>query len=429
MTLNPERASLRVLALGAYLKNRACLIDSDNLYWSPMHGDLKDPKACQALSDSVEHLIDISTGPLDLIVHDMHPDFYSTVLAQKISASQAIDCIAVQHHHAHIGAVMAEYGLSGSVLGLALDGAGWGEDQTIWGGEMLLVDGANCKRLGHLARLALPGGDAGALEPWRMAVSALLATGRGDEILSRLGRRISSERIEMVRSMLVNGVNAPLTSSAGRWFDVAAALLGLCDVQAHDAQAAQLLEGAAQKWLSKYPITHKECESKVIDDSNPNNENGLRGRAIITEDLTLDLAPLLDALLTRDQRIVESEVDVGRKAAEFHLNLVSGLVEWVIKALGRNPGIKRVCLSGGCFHNKILKTRLKDALEAIQLEVYLPRDEKELTLGGGERSLQSKHALANKGLGKELVGCGDAGIALGQAWVGVQYLTHSQTAI
>ncbi|MEV4780285.1 carbamoyltransferase HypF, partial [Burkholderia sp. LMU1-1-1.1] len=167
-------AGLAVLACGAWLKNAACLLDRDGVRWSAPHGDLDDPDNCAALAASAAALARAGAPPA-AIAHDLHPDFYSTRLAGELAARLDVPAIAVQHHHAHIGALAAEHGLREPLIGLALDGVGYGSDGAAWGGELLLVDGAAWRRLGHLRPLALPGGDAAAREPWRMAAAALQA--------------------------------------------------------------------------------------------------------------------------------------------------------------------------------------------------------------------------------------------------------------
>ena len=379
MTLSISGESPRVLAFGAYLKNRACLLEDGNIHWSCLHGDLQDPKACQALVESIRLMIHNAGGTIDLIAHDMHPDFFSTVLANQLSQSERLPRIAVQHHHAHIGAVASEYELIGPVLGIALDGSGWGGDHTIWGGELLLVDGSKAHRLGHLQQLALPGGDFASKQSWRMAASALHHLGMRHEITKRLGDRAGLKNAEMIKYMLDNKLNSPIASSAGRWFDAAASLLGLCDYQIFEAEAAQLLETSATRWLKSHPQSQGS------------------GSARVTDELVLELGPVIKQLLDD----YPSEID--RLAAQFHLDLIDGLTAWVMKAQSQYPNINKVCLSGGCFHNAILREGLKSALEAKNLQVYLPSGRQ------GD--------------------CGDSGLALGQAWVGVQYLKMGLTLV
>ena len=158
----PAAAPARVLACGAWLKNRACLIDGDRVHWSANHGDLYGTEARGALDASVDWLLLQASGPVEAIAHDLHPDFHSTDVALALADQLGVPAIGVQHHHAHIAVVQAEAGLDEPVIGIAMDGVGLGTDDTAWGGEFLRVDGAGWKRLGHLPPLPLPGGDVAA---------------------------------------------------------------------------------------------------------------------------------------------------------------------------------------------------------------------------------------------------------------------------
>ena len=293
-------------------------------------------------------------GPLDAIAHDLHPDFESTRLAQVLAAELGIRAVPVQHHHAHIAVVQAEADDDAPVIGLALDGMGLGADRTTWGGEMLSVHGARFQRLGHLGALALPGGDVAAREPWRMAASLLHMLGRADQIVPRLGPRVGDGLARGVQTMLVRGLNCPTTTAAGRWFDAAAGLLGFADRQAREAEAAVALERAATEWLA--------------DHADPE-----------LPDTTLDLTALGHALA--DAR------NPAEGAAIFHLALARALADAATGA-ARAHGVACIALGGGCFHNRLLTRRLTTALEAAGLAVRLPRVDR-----------------------------GDAGLALGQAWV------------
>jgi len=169
----PEPAPARVLACGAWLKNTACLLDGGTVWMSPLHGDLGTPEARGALLESVAQLQQMAGGPIEAVAHDLHPDFFSTGVAQQLAHKLGVPAIAVQHHHAHIAHVQAQHAPGQALLGWALDGVGLGADHTAWGGELLLVQGATFERIQHLPPLHLPGGDAAAREPWRMAVAAL----------------------------------------------------------------------------------------------------------------------------------------------------------------------------------------------------------------------------------------------------------------
>jgi hydrogenase maturation protein HypF len=365
----PMGAPRRVLALGAWLKNTACRVDGDQVHWSALHGDLAGPDACLALEASVESLL--ALGAVDAVAHDLHPDFFSTRLAQQVAARLGVPAIAVQHHHAHIAALQAEHGLGAPVIGLALDGVGLGTDGLAWGGELLLVDGATWQRLGYLSPLCLPGGDVAAREPWRMAAAALHAAGRGDDIVPRLGAQHGETAARLLRTMLDKGLNCPVTTSAGRWFDAAAGALGLGERQAFEAQAAITLEQEATAWLAHHSLLANEADAPVSDDG------------------VLDLLPLMQRLWDL------GPAERARGAALFHVTLADGLARWAVQA-ARRHGVGTIALGGGCFLNRLLTQRLLDGVRRYS------RDASREPL----RVVQAQS-----------LSCGDAGLALGQAWV------------
>jgi hydrogenase maturation protein HypF len=258
---------------------------------------------------------------------------------------------------------MAEHGLRQPVLGLALDGVGLGSDGTAWGGELLQLDGAQMSRLGHLWPLALPGGDAAASQPWRMAASVLHAVGRSAELETRFGPVVGVPAARMLRGMLDQSINCPHTSSMGRWFDAAAGALGLSVRQCREAEAAMALEQAAAIWLR---------DGRSVNDLLDQ----------VPDDLSiLDLRPLMLPLL-------DGNTSAGEGAAQFHVSLASVLARWVAHA-SQQTGLRTICLSGGCFANAVLRTRLCADLAQRGIQVYTA----------------------------QTFACGDAGIALGQAWV------------
>lgn len=366
LTLHPLGGSTHapaVLGMGAWLKSSACLLDGHKVLMSDVHGDLSNPAACEALEASVEALSARARGCLTAIAHDLHPDFFSTQLALNLADRLGVPAIGVQHHHAHIAAVMAEHGLRQPVLGLALDGVGLGSDGTAWGGELLQLDGAQMSRLGHLWPLALPGGDAAASQPWRMAASVLHAMGRGAELEARFGPVVGVPAARMLRGMLDQSINCPHTSSMGRWFDAAAGALGLSVRQRAEAEAAVALEQAASEWLSDGRSVH-DLLDQVADDL-----------------AVLDLRPLMTPLL-------DGSTSAGEGAAQFHVSLASVLARWVAHA-SQQTGLRTICLSGGCFANAVLRARLCADLAQRGIQVYTA----------------------------QTFACGDAGIALGQAWV------------
>ncbi|AOW15843.1 hydrogenase maturation protein HypF [Hydrogenophaga crassostreae] len=370
----PRAALPTVLAVGAWLKNTACLLVAGEPRWSAVHGDLSDPAACTGLEASVCQLLAMHGRSIAAVAHDLHPDFFSTQLAVEFAAKLGVPAIGVQHHHAHIAAVVAEHGIEGPVIGLALDGVGLGTDGAAWGGELLWVQGSQWARLGHLQPLALPGGDRAAREPWRMAASALHVLGRGEEISCRFAPTVGASMAGGVQQMLERGLNCPFTSSTGRWFDAAAGALGLCLHQTDEAQAAIALESGAQRWLAQ----HQHPKTDPLPGASVDAHNRL----------------VLGGLLAHLFDLPEAHRD--QAAAGFHLALADALADWAIRA-ATSRGSRTVCLGGGCFFNRILCERVTARLQAAGLAVFRPIDK----------------------------GCGDAGLALGQAWVAAQQLvTH-----
>ena len=353
-----------VLATGAWLKNTACLTRGREAFLTPHVGDLDNGASCEALEEAVAHLERILEVAPEACAHDLHPDFFSSRLAAGIARERGIPVFAVQHHHAHVAAVLAEHGHDGPALGLALDGVGLGTDGAAWGGELLKVEGAGFERLGHLEPLALAGGDRAAREPWRLAAAVLHALGRGGEIAKRFPRPAAP----VVTDMLERGFNAPPTTSAGRWFDAAAGLLGVSAVAGFEGQAAMALEALATAHGPEAP----RAGDWAID-----------GRGV------LHLLPLAERLA--------DEADKARGAARFHASLVAALAEWV-EAAARREGLRTVAFGGGCFMNRIVSRGLAERLAGAGIDV-----------------LEAREAPAN-----------DGGIALGQAWVARRALARSR---
>lgn len=346
-----------VLALGGYLKNTICLTRDDRAYLSPHIGSLDNVESCRALEETVEHLQQILRITPERIACDLHPDFPSSRLAAIYAAERGLSCIAVQHHHAHIAAIMAEHGLREPVLGLALDGVGLGADGGLWGGELLRVEGANFARLGHLRPMPLPGGDRAAREPWRLAAAALHQLGRSAEISERFGPKAT-----LIQQMLERRLHTPETSSAGRLFDAAAGLLKLREVCAYEGQAAMELEALA----------HQYGPAPALKEGFHRHDDGV-----------LDLLPTLAWLA--------DGVDAGIGAAVFHATLAEALSAWLDWA-GEQSGLRCVALGGGCFLNRWLAGLLRTRLDAM-----------------GWRVLTARLAPPN-----------DGGLSLGQAWVAAE---------
>ncbi|MFH0935119.1 MAG: carbamoyltransferase HypF, partial [Pseudomonadota bacterium] len=348
-----------VLACGGWLKNTVCLTRGDDAFVSQHIGDLDHPAAREMLDETVAYLSDILDVQPQAVAHDLHPDFYSTQFAQRFAEERGLPLFAVQHHHAHIAAIAAEHRVTEPVIGLALDGVGLGTDGSAWGGELLQVTGTQCERIGHLAPLTLPGGDRAAREPWRMAAAVLFDMGRADDIARRFSGQAAAA---MMADMLQRKLNCVQTSSMGRWFDAAAGMLGVKEIQDYEGQAAMLLEGLAEKHGKVVPLAQGYIQTAQ-------NE--------------LDLGPLLAHLADCE--------DAGYGAALFHATLAEGLCGWVQRTASR-LGIKHVALGGGCFLNNILTQSLTDSLTMSGLVVLsaqqLPPNDGAISLGQAAIALQ-----------------------------------------
>jgi hydrogenase maturation protein HypF len=277
----------------------------------------------------------LQTRP-QLIACDLASDFASTRLAEQLSTELALPLVRVQHHHAHVAAVLAEHRREEPALGMALDGHGLGLDGASWGGELLRVEGADLQRLGQLSPLPLPGGDCAAREPWRMAAAALHNLGRAPEIT----RRFSDEPMAPLLTQLLATGEATTTSAAGRLFDAAAGLLGISRRATFEGEPPMLLEGL------------------LGDDVRATGAYELGDDGIL--DFTALLARLADCS------------DPSQGAGEFHATLVEGLADWAL-AGARRSGIGVIALSGGCFLNAYLARELPPLLVAGGLEVLMPQ--------------------------------------------------------
>lgn len=359
-----------VLATGAWMKTTVCLTRGNQAFLSPHIGDLGSAACRHALVEAVQRLRDFLGVRPQLIAHDLHPDFFSTQHAQALAAEWGVPTLAVQHHHTHAAAVRAEHGASAPTLALLLDGVGLGDDGSPWGGELLRVDRMGYQRLGHLPTLALAGGDRAAAEPWRLGAAVLHALGRGDEIGTHFADQAGAGQIAR---LLERGLNCPPTPSAGRLFDAAAALLGLCPVQRHEGEAAMRLEALA----ADHPATPWPDAWRIDTDGR------LTWPGLWTRMADAGCAPL----------------DAAPAAAAFHATLVAALADWVAHH-ARATGLRTVALGGGCFINR----RLRNGLVATLTE-------------RGLTPLEARQAPP-----------GDGGLALGQAAIALDHLLAKQSA-
>jgi len=335
-TLNLQ-PSIIILALGAHLKNTVALKIEDNIFVSQHVGDLETKQAYSAFCRAAADLPRLYDAKIDLVACDMHPDYLSTKYAADFGAPNE----SVQHHWAHVCACMAENEITAPALGVAWDGTGYGLDGTIWGGEFLLAKNAGSfERVAHLRPFPLPGGDAAIREPRRSALGLLYEI-FGDSCwnIPKLVRDFSENEKALLRHMLRKKINLPLTSSAGRLFDAAAALIGLRQRSSFEGQAAMELEF----------VIHQEVRatySFVVTDA-----------ATMVVDWELAIRELLAD--------VERGEEAGVVSAKFHNTLVEAIV-----AIAGKVGEKRVVLTGGCFQNRYLTERTVERLREENFRPY-----------------------------------------------------------
>jgi hydrogenase maturation protein HypF len=333
-----------VLAVGGELKNTICILRGREAFLSQHIGDLENLESYGFFGEAVQHFQRILEVHPGVIAYDLHPDYFSTKWAVAL---EGVQLIGVQHHHAHIASCMAENHLDGKVIGIALDGTGYGTDGAVWGGEVLLADYKEFERAAHFEYVPLPGGAAAIHEPWRVALSYLVKHYVKD--LNSLDlpflRGIDERRRNVIQQMIDRQIHSPRTSSCGRLFDAVAALAGIRSTVNYEAQAAIELEMAAYDSTDDgaYPF-----------DLIPDGRHWQIGTF-----------SLFQALL-RDLRGQQPVADISRR---FHTGLAALFVELAEK-IREQSKLNRVCLSGGCFHNVLLFRLMMDGLRAKSFEVY-----------------------------------------------------------
>jgi hydrogenase maturation protein HypF len=342
-----------LLAVGGHLKSVLTLACGRFAFQSQHLGDLEGPTALAFFEESLAHLMRTFEVEPEIVVHDTHPGYMSTEWAQRWAGERGLRLIAVQHHHAHIAACMAEHALDGPVIGLSLDGTGYGTDRRIWGGEVLICTLDGFERFAHLEYVPMPGGDAAVREPWRMALGHVHSAGMDVSSASMLVRLGATEKeARLLIRMIERQINAPLTSSLGRLFDAAAAvILGRRKVD-YEAQAAIELEGMA------------------VDEP---DDVGMYSLALSSGDWPREPACLGTTSLWREiVADLENGVSKARIAARFHAGIANGFVRAAIAARTAT-GIDTVALSGGVMHNRRLSRLLRTGLEAQGFRVFQHR--------------------------------------------------------
>ena len=339
-----------LLACGAELKNTFCVAKGRRAWASHHIGDLENFETLSSFREGVAHFERLFAVEPSVVAHDMHPEYLSTKYALE---RDGVEHVAVQHHHAHLAACLAEHGDPGPALGAIYDGTGYGPDGTIWGGELLAGGLDGCERAGLLWPVRLPGGSAAIRQPWRMAC-AWLAQATGEDIPPpppALERGVERTGWEQVSELVRSGVESPPTTSMGRLFDAVAAICGVRASVNYEGQAAAELEAAADlRERRAYPLPMVEAGPE-------------HGGALL-----LDAREPVRAVL-EDARASKSVAEIS---ARFH----NGLAEGTAAALGaeaQRRGIGTLVLSGGVFQNRLLLERTRERLAGSNLRVLVPR--------------------------------------------------------
>jgi hydrogenase maturation protein HypF len=330
-----------VLACGAELKSTFCLAKGNRAFVSQHIGDLENYETLRSFTEGIEHFSRLFDVAPEVVAHDLHPDYLSTKYAADLTG---VELVGVQHHHAHVAACLADNGEPGPVIGVAFDGLGYGADGTVWGGEFLMADLAGYRRVGHLEPVPLPGGAAAIREPWRMAAAYLDAAYRdavpADLAVVARNRARWRRVVEVARA----GLNSPPTSSAGRLFDAAAAIVGVRDAINYEGQAAVELEQLAD----------------------PRARGGYRAGLAGGEPFRVAGVDLVRAVAED----VRAGVDPAVVAGRFHRG-VAGAVVAGCRAARDATGLATVALSGGVFQNLLLLEAAVAGLEAAGFRVLV----------------------------------------------------------
>jgi hydrogenase maturation protein HypF len=320
-----------VLALGGELKSTVCFTRKSEAFVSQHLGDLSHPLAFALFEETIEKLARLYALSPVCVAHDLHPDYRST----RWALSQPLPRMAIQHHHAHVAACLAEHGRTGPALGVAFDGTGCGPAGELWGGELLVADLAWFRRIAHLRTLPLVGGEAAILRPWRVAAAALRDAGEPLDLLERIDARALANVCRLLDT-------SPRSSSAGRWFDAVAALAGLRDEVSYEGQAAIELESCADGRYGPCPFALDGDE--------------------------IDLRPTVRQIAAA----LRAGAPAAAIAASFHETLAVAITAACVRARGETR-LETVALSGGCFQNARLTALTSTRLSAAGFEVLVHR--------------------------------------------------------
>ncbi|HHS13208.1 MAG TPA: carbamoyltransferase HypF, partial [bacterium] len=339
-----------LLAVGGELKNTLCLTRGDAAFLSQHIGDLENLETLEYFHECRRHLMQVLQIDPQAVACDLHPDYLSTQWADE---QKDLPVVKVQHHHAHIASCLAENGRNETVIGLAMDGTGYGEDGHIWGGEILLADQNGYRRVGRLQETPMPGGSVAVQQPWRMTAAYLWEAWREDHENGELPEFLRSHRdlplfdhtekkkMTAVLRLLETGIQTIPTSSLGRWFDGMAALTGIRPVSAFEGQAAMELEMAMPR------------NGLFIDES---------GYTIPIEENEKIWVLRLNTMIREVCRDIRRGVSPALMSLRFHLGLIDALGR-ACRLIRDETGINTAALSGGCFQNRFLSARLESELK------------------------------------------------------------------
>ncbi|MDP2981601.1 MAG: hypothetical protein Q8N67_06045 [Candidatus Omnitrophota bacterium] len=358
----PYKIKSGVLAFGAQSKSAFCFAKGNIAYLSGSGGDLSAMESFKKFENQIKLLQKKFNIKPDIIACDLHPEYISTKLAHdwargtpyhKGTGQVERRVKKIQHHEAHVASCMADNDIRGRVIGVAFDGAGFGPDGNIWGGEFFIGGAKGFKRAAHLKYIAMPGAEASIKEPWRMAFSYLYDI-YGKDAASKILNRLDKKKMDMLEQAVDKKINSPLTSSVGRLFDGISSIIGICDFAGYEGEAAIRLEkiifahlGARQCSALNAPGRYK---FKYI------NEDGM---------IIIDWGPTIRGVAGD----LKDSVKKPEISLKFH-NAICDMIKDVCSILKKKYRIKKVCMSGGVFQNKYLSGRLKPMLVKEGFNVY-----------------------------------------------------------
>ena len=349
-------AQSAIFAAGPEQKNTLCLLRGEEAFVSQHIGDLENAPTYDAWLEAKNHYETLFEAQPESIACDLHPEYLASKWAATAHENGTPLC-KVQHHHAHIAAVMAENNLDEAVIGVAFDGTGYGADGAIWGGEVMLCNRSDYERFANFSYLPLPGGAAAIKNPLRMAYAALWQYDLLDHPAAARVVESLGEAAEVCDRMIERGINCPMTSSAGRLLDAVSALLGVCEQPTYEGESAILLEAAAGLTDESYGITL--VKNTATEQSTAHD----------TSVILLDAEPLFKAVLDD----MQADVPVATIAAKVHNAMIAAIVQSCLVA-NAAYGISIVALAGGVFMNRLITEGAIAALEGAGFTVALGKE-------------------------------------------------------